>query len=209
MEGDRLAKGARSATFAVAPNLKFDEGIMRDDLRKLPSEAFILKYMITQREYDLIVDGSDEKVSSFAEEMHQRAELYTRQIDADIAQEDTLRRDCFLVPFVALGLTGRVIVSRDGPVDKPSKLALPKSLRKDKTLLPTTGHVLKAKVFDDAGAEHSDSFIGKRVLFSPMSGTAICFKGYPTWIQLELSEILAIVPVEDASLVEEELEPMV
>lgn len=214
MRGDALASGERKAQFSVAPNLRFDEGIMRDDLKRLSCDEFILKYMITQREYDLMINTSDkdreERVSGIASEMRQRAEFAERELAADAAQEASLNRECFLTPFVPVGITGRVIVSRDSPPHAPSKLTIPRIYRKDKTLLPTTGHVIKETITrTDDGPEIAQFLLGQRILFSPMSGTAICFKGYPTWIQLELSEILAIVDKEDADLVEEELEPMV
>lgn len=212
MQGDKLASGAKSASFAVAPNMKFDEAKMRIDLRMMPSEAFILKYMITQREYDLIKAGDEENVNAFAEQMKRQAEFYERGLAADQKQADTLKRDCFLIPFVMLGCTGRVIVDRDEPASpkgERGRLLIPRSMRKEKTMLPTTGHIIKAVVFDASGANISDDFIGKRVLFSPMSGTPIMFNGYPTWIQLELSEILDWVVKEDAQVIEETLEPMV
>lgn len=210
MRGDALASGERSAQFSVAPNKKFNEDEMRDDLLNMVSDDFITKYMITRREYDMQLAGEDEeKVSAFAEEMKQRAEQYTQELARDDKQEASLNRECFLTPFVPVGITGRVIVNRDRLPTKHSNLALPKSLRKEKTLLPTTGHVIKAMIIRDDGHWDADILLGKRILFSPMSGTAICFKGFPTWIQLELSEILAIVDKEDVDLIEEELEPMV
>jgi len=213
--GDRLASGQERATFSVAPGLRFDEGIMRDDLKKLPAEEFILKYMITRREYDLIYGrDNEEKVSSFAEEMKRRGESYDKEIVRDAKQEASLDRPCdFLTPFVPVGITGRVIVSQDHPAKAPSKLSLPRSLRKDKELLPTTGHIIKHEIVNDVGDDvhgpNGRPWLGMRVLFSPMSGTAICFKGYPTWRLLELSEILCIVDKEDVALIDEELEPMV
>jgi len=211
MKGDRLASGARSATF-VGPNMKFDEGVMRDDLRKLPSVAFILKYMITQREYDLLINSGEERVNAFAEEMKHQAEFYERGLASDQQQADSLRRECFLTPFVPLGLIGRVIVDRDEPASpkgERGRLLIPRALRKEKTMLPTTGHIIKAVIYDPNGVDISSDYIGMRVLFSPMSGTAICFKNYPTWIQLELSEILSVVNKEDVEIQEETLEPMV
>jgi hypothetical protein len=220
MKGDKFAAGATSGVLPAMP-IKFNEGQMRDDLKQLPSEEFILKYMITQREYDLMVAGSEEKISSFAEEMKERAQLYERQSAAEKAQEEAAEhRECFLTPFVATDLVGRVIVSRDNPKAKKgqSALLLPKSLRKEKEMLPTTGHIIKAtilatRVEPNTGQSRvedvSSHYIGWRVLFSPMSGTAICFKGYPTWIQLELSEILCTVLREDVQLEQEDLEPMI
>jgi hypothetical protein len=41
-----------------------------------------------------------------------------------------------------------------------------------------------------------------------MSGTAICFKNYPTWILLDIHEVLGLVMKEDAEIVEQELEPL-
>jgi len=216
MKGDALASGQRSATFAVAPQLKFNEGQMRDDLTKLPAEAFMLKYMITQREYDLINHGDEEKVNAFAEDMKAKAEFYERGLSADEAQAASLQRDCFLTPFTTQGYIGRVIVDRDEPATpkgERGRLLIPKALRKEKTLLPTTGHVIKETIeprFNDlTGKWEQLTLLGKRILFSPMSGTAICFKNYPVWTQLELSEILAIVNKEDAEITEEILEPMV
>lgn len=210
MRGDALASGARSASFSVAPGLKFDEGQMRDDLAKLVSDEFIEKYMITRREYDMMLAAGDEdKVSSFAEEMKQRAAFNEAELARDAKQDASLDCTCFLTPFVAIGFTGRVIVARDRVPEKGSSIVLPRSYRKDKVLLPTTGHVIKAMIIRDDGKWDQDVLLGKRILFSPMSGTAICFKGYPTWIQLELSEILATVDKEDVDLIEEELEPMV
>jgi len=212
MKGDALASGQRSATFAVAPQLKFNEGQMRDDLTKLPAEAFMLKYMITQREYDLINHGDEEKVNAFAEDMKAKAEFYERSLAGDQKQADSLKRECFLTPFVPLGLTGRVIVDRDEPATpggERGRLLIPKSMRKEKTLLPTTGHIIKAVVYDQNGVDVHSDFLGKRILFGQMSGTPICFSGYPIWIQLELSEILAVVNIKDAEVIEETLEPMI
>lgn len=212
MRGDALASGARSASFSVAPGLKFDEGQMRDDLAKLVSDDFIEKYMITRREYDMMLAAGDEdKVSSFAEEMKQRAAFNEAELARDAKQDASLDRSCIVTPFVAIGITGRVIVSRDRIPEKSSSILLPKSMRKDKVLLPTTGRVIKETIYGSDGGTIGplDSLLNKRILFSPMSGTAICFKGYPTWIQLELSEILATVDKEDVDLIEEELEPMV
>jgi hypothetical protein len=213
MRGDALASGQRTATF-VGPKLHFTEGELRRDLLDMSKDDFMAKYMVAEREYNMLNNSrpDEEKISAFAEEMQQRADIYNRQLATEKAQEDTLRRDCFLTPFLPVGVTGRVIVSRDGPVDKPSKILIPKSMRTDKTLLPTTGHVIKESICSIDGLDGQAGFytlMGKRILFSPMSGTAICFKGYPTWIQLELTEILAIVNKEDAVLQDETLEPMV
>jgi hypothetical protein len=41
-----------------------------------------------------------------------------------------------------------------------------------------------------------------------MSGTAVCFAGYPTWIIMDISEVLGIIGKEDAEIVEEELQPI-
>jgi len=212
MKGDRLASGARSATF-VGPSIRFDEGVMRDDLHKLPAQAFILKYMITQREYDLLSSSDgEERVNAFAEEMKRQAEFYERGLAADAKQADSLKRECFITPFVPLGLTGRVIVDRDEPASprgERGRLLIPRALRKEKTMLPTTGHIIKAVIYDPEGHDIGKTYVGARVLFSPMSGTPICFNGYPTWIQLELAEVMAIVNKEDAQIQEETLEPMV
>ena len=212
MEGDKLARGARSATFAVAPNFKFDEAQMRSDLTRLPASAFMSKYMIAQAEYDLLTQGDGESVNDFAEEMKRQAEFYERGLAADAKQADSLKRECFITPFVPLGLTGRVIVDRDEPASprgERGRLLIPRALRKEKTMLPTTGHIIKAVIYDPEGHDIGKTYVGARVLFSPMSGTPICFNGYPTWIQLELAEVMAIVNKEDAQIQEETLEPMV
>jgi hypothetical protein len=209
MRGDALASGARSAQFSVAPGLRFDEGQMRDDLRKLSPDEFTQKYYVTHREYDLMLHGSDERVSSFAEEMKQRADIFNQELERDAKQQASLNRECFLTPFVPIGISGRVIVTQDVPAQKPSKLLLPRSQRKSKDYLPTTGHVIKETIeLDPSGYYRWSTLMNKRVLFSPMSGTAICFKGFPTWRQLELTEIMAIVNKEDAEILEEELEPL-
>lgn len=214
MRGDALASGDKKATFSVAPGLRFDEGVMRDDRTKLTKDDFMSKYLITNREYELMNSGTwdDEKVSAFAEEMKTRLEGINRAFEGDAVQEQKLRQDCPLTPFVALGITGRVIVSRDTPAKQAiSKLALPKSMRKEKELLPTTGHIIKAVLFEETAngmVDISDRWNGVRVMFSPMSGTAICMKNYPTWIQLEVTEILAIMHKEDVEMLDEPLEPM-
>jgi hypothetical protein len=214
MRGDTLASGEKTATF-TGPRLRFDEGIMRQDIKTMSPDEFIEKYMITHREYDLIKNGGEGRVSAFAEDMRQRGEMYERELASDAKQEASLKRDCFIRPFVPFGISGRVIVTRDQPAAPPSKLALPQSLRKSKTLLPTTGHVIKANIqstdlmVDNLTESLSNQWLNKRVLFGSMSGTAVCFKNYPTWIILDLNEILGFVDVEDTQLVEEELEPMV
>ena len=186
---------------------------MRHDLPRLTQEEFCDKYMVARQEYNMIKFGGEERVNSFVKEMEQRAAAIEQELAADDKQETSLQRECFLVPYVPIGVTGRVIVSRDVPPKKKSSIALPKSMRKEKTLLPTTGHIIVANVWrdnDERGLrEVSSEYIGMRVLFGQMSGSAICFKGYPTWIQLEMSEIMAIVLKEDADVIEEELEPMV
>lgn len=208
MKGDFLASGGHSATFAVAPNLKFDEAQMRSDLSILPKQSFITKYMITEREYDLINHGDEEKVNDFAEQMRRQGEFYSRGLQTDAQQAESLNRDCFITPYIAMS-AGRVIVDRDEP-DSPKgergRLLIPKALRKEKTLLPTTGHVIRATTADPNEAVH---LFGKRILFGSFSGTAICFKNYPTWILLDVSEILAIIDKEDIDLRDQELEPMV
>jgi hypothetical protein len=208
VEGDKLARGARSATFAVAPGLKFNEGEMHDDLKHMSSDLFMLKYMITQREYDLLKSSGEEKVNDFASEMKQRAESLERVLASDEAQDNTLKRECFLEPFVTTD-RGRIIVDRDVPVKKRSAIALPKSMRTEKILLPTTGHIIRASVFDELNVNVSKDYVGLRVLFGQMSGSPILFKGFPTWTLLELSEIMCIVEKEDIEVQEEALEPMV
>lgn len=208
--GDRLASGERSATFTFAP-VKYDEKQMREDFRNLPAKVFIDKYLITQREYELM-HADDEAVNTFAHEMEENAKLIERQMSTEDNQEITAQqRECIIEPCVPLGMQGRLIVSRDYPLVKKSqaRLMIPRTMRREKTLLPTTGHVIKAVIYDAEGNNVSDQWLGKRILFGQMSGTAICMTGYPTWIQLDLAEVMAFVTREDVDVVEEELEPMV
>jgi len=194
--------------------IKFNEGEMRDDLKRLTPQEFIIKYLITQIEYDILIGASEERKASFAEQMKQRTESFVQALKIDEDEEAKWDRKCdFLTPFHPIGLSGRIIVSYDKPVKYRSASGLilaPKSQRKDRTLLPTTGHVMRAAVWSEIEERWvSDLWIGIRVLFNQMSGSAICFDGFPTWNELELGEILAIVEREDINVVEEPLEPMV
>lgn len=212
LEGDKLASGAPRATF-LGPMLKFNEVQMRADFAVLPSAAFQEKYLITQREYDLL-SGGEEAVNSFAEQMKRQAEFYNRGLETDARLAASLNRDCFLQPFDLhlRGFVGRVITDRDEPATprgERGRLLIPRSLRKEKTLLPTTGRIIKAVIFDPSGQDVSDSYIGRRILFQQMSGSAICFNSYPTWTLLELAEILCWVMNDAATVTEETLEPMV
>lgn len=218
MRGDALASGQKSAQFSVAPGLKFDEEEMRRDLVLLPAKKFQEKYLIAQLEYDMLThpESGEAVVNDWAIQMKRQAEFYQRGLDTDQQQADSLQRECFLTPFTSQGFIGKVIVDRDEPATPKGakgRLLIPRSLRKEKTLLPTTGHVIKEtiepRVNPQTGNWEQLSLLGKRILFSPMSGTGICFKKYPVWIQLELSEIMAIVNREDVQIQEEELEPMV
>ena len=209
MQGDRLASGARSATFSVAPKLKFDAEEMKRDLRRLTVDEFCDKYLVTKIERSLMLHD-DVKVNDFAQEMQTKLDAIKRVEETDAAQQASLDRECFLEPIV--GYSGRVIVSRDKPLlrKEQSNLVLPKSMRKQKEALPTSGRIIKGTIWDSSnGVIVTDQFIGRRVVFSPMSGTALCFNGFPTWIQLEVSELLAFINKEDAELIEEPLEPMV
>lgn len=212
MKGDTLASGAAKAVF-LGPQLKFNQDELKQDFDRLPAEAFILKYLITQREYDLMVASKGEEVVNiFAEQMKRQAEFYERGMGSDRAQADSLSRECFLTPCVLPGWTGRVIVDRDEPATpkgERGKLLIPRAMRTQKVLLPTTGHIIKAVVFDPGGKDVSVELVGRRVLFNQMSGSPICFNGYPTWTQLELTEILCWVDKEDTQVIEEELAPMV
>lgn len=212
LEGDKLASGAPRATF-LGPLVKFDEAEMRADLVVLPAVVFQEKYMITQRQYEVMNSG-EAAVNSFAEQMKRQAEFYQRGLDADAAQAASLERKCFLEPFdlALMGYCGRFLVDRDEPASPKGdrgRLLIPRSLRKEKTLLPTTGHVIKQIVVAPDGSVDRKNYLGKRVLFNQMSGSAICFQQYPVWTLLELAEILCWVPVEDAAVVEEDLSPMV
>lgn len=215
LRGDKLASGEARATF-LGPMLKFDETEMRRDLTTLPKALFCEKYLVAEREYEMMTtwEHSEEVVNSFAEQMRKQAEFYQRGLDADAQQAASLRRECFLEPFGLhiQGYAGRVIVDRDEPAtpkgDK-GRLLIPRSLRKEKTLLPTTGHIIKAFVLAPDNSDFSPYMIGKRILFNQMSGSPICFSGYPTWTLLELAEIMCWVPDPEVRVVEEALEPMV
>lgn len=209
MIGDKLASGAPSATF-TGPKIKIDEQEMRQDLRLLPVAAFREKYWITQNEYDMLLQSDGETTNMLLKAMHEEMEVIERLAAQDKAEDEGLQRECFIDPFLSNGSFGRVIVNRDQPKlrREQSKLALPRHLRKERERLPTTGHIIKAKVFTSDGHDASKEFLGKRVLFGPMSGQAICFKGFPTWIALDLAEIIGIVRSEDAEILEEELEPL-
>lgn len=215
LDGDKLASGAAKATF-LGPMLKFDETEMRRDLLFLPAAQFKEKYMVAQPEYELLKEGGShsEAVNSFAQQMKRQAEFYQRGLDADAAQAAGLERTCFLEPFdlCIRGYVGRVLVDRDEPAmpkGDRGRLLIPRNLRTQKTLLPTTGHIVKAFILSPSGEYVGPEYVGKRVLFNQMSGSAICFQGYPTWTLLELAEILCWVPDPDAQVVEEALEPMV
>lgn len=208
MIGDKLASGAPSATF-TGPRIHFNEEEMRQDLRRLPTAAFREKYWVTQNEYDMLQQSDGETTNMLLKVMHEEMEVIERLAAQDKAEDEGLERECFIDPFITGSAFGRVIVSRDQPKlrREQSKLALPRHLRKERERLPTTGHIIKAKVFCD-GKDASSQFVGKRILFGPMSGQAICFRGYPTWIALDLNEIIGIVQQEDAEILEEELEPL-
>jgi len=208
MIGDKLASGASTATFS-GPRLKFDEMKMARDLRELPAEAFKQRYYMAQPEYELLLASSGESTDSLARAIEERIEAIQRLTAEEQKEDAGLRRECFIEPFVAGGYYGRIIVSRDQPAaQNKSKLSLPRRLRTERERLPTTGHVIKARVKDGQGNDVSHTWIGARVLFGPMSGTAVCFRNYPTWIVLDLAEVLGIIHKEDAEIVEEELEPL-
>lgn len=204
--GDQLASGARSATFSVAPNMKFNEGQMMDDLTKISETAFCERYMITPMEYDRLKVvsklGDDQKVNDFTITMRERADAYNRELASDDRQETSLSRDCFIKPR-----PGSVIVDRDVPLKTKGTILMPPKAQRQRELLPTTGHVIV--IGTNVEAEYGELLLGKRVLFQQMSGQVICFKGYPTWVQLAASEIMGIVEREDADVVEEKLEAMV
>jgi hypothetical protein len=223
--GDKFASGATSGVIPHLAPIKFNEGEMRDDLKKISSQEFMVKYLITQMEYDILTDASEEKKASFAEQIKQRAETVERELAIDDAEEAKWNRKCdFLTPFHPIGLSGCLLVSYDKPVKYRSQSGIilaPRSQRKDRTLLPTTGHVMRAAIWDERivvnpqsepnvfGGWVSAEWIGKRVLFNQMSGSAICFNKFPTWIRIEISEVLCIVDREDIDVIEEPLEPMV
>lgn len=198
-DGDKLARGARSATF-VGPRIKIDESQMRDDLKTLTKFAFCERYMVTEREYAMMTsprpDVQERSTETFLEE---RRQAYERETEIEAKNEAKLvSRQCFIMPS-----TGRLIVLRDGEHKERGggRIVLVNDPKKRK-LLPTTGHVI-------ACGEGTDFWMGKRVLFGQMSGTVICFAGFPMWIMLQVEEVMGEVTKEDAQLVEETLEPMI
>jgi hypothetical protein len=209
MIGDKLASGAPSATF-TGPRLNFDQATMQRDLRELPEQAFLDKYMITSREYTLMISSDGEETNSLIRQVQQHAEAIERLVEQEKKEDQDLRRQCFIEPFIAHDMAGRILVSRDQPVlrKETSKLALPRHLRQQRESLPTTGHIIRATVVNSQGEDVGHKLIGLRVIFGPMSGTAICFKNYPTWILLDIHEVLGLVMKEDAEIVEQELEPL-
>jgi hypothetical protein len=209
MIGDALASGARSATFAVAPKLKFDPEEMKRDLKALNQEEFCDKYLVAKPEYEMLKAGG-ESVNNFARQMEIEREAFERVAAIDAKREASLQRECFLELIV--GYSGRVLVARDKPetAQQTSRLLIPRSMRKQKEMLPTTGHIIQAVIMDTTNQSNAaEKFVGRRVVFSPMSGTPLCFNGYPTWHVLEASELIAFINKTDAEIVEEPLEPMV
>jgi len=217
-KGDKFASGTRTGVIPMLNQIKFDEGQMHDDLPKLTLDEFCTKYLITPREYEMLLAakevGNEERVSAFAEQMKRAVKAVEQQLAIEAKQEQRLDYECFIQPLHPVGLSGRVIICYDKPKKKlseKSKLILPpKSQRTERTLLPTTGHIIRAAVWDELRAKWvSDEWIGKRVLFNQTSGSPICFNNFPTWNELELGEILGIVEKEDAEVQEEELLPMI
>lgn len=209
MIGDKLASGAPSATF-TGPRIKFEEAEVQFDLRRLPAQAFKEKYMITEREYQLMISSDGEATNALAREIETRIEAIKRLTEQDQQQDESLKRDCPFAPFCEPGWTGKVVVTRDQPAlrQMQSRLALPRHMRQQREKLPTTGKVIESNVYDGNGVPRTD-LMGLRVIFGPMSGTAICFSGYPTFITLDIAEIIATVRNADAEIVEQEIEPMV
>lgn len=210
MIGDKLASGAPSATF-TGPKIKVDPIEMDRDFHTLPAFVFREKYMITEREYDLMV-GSDgiPPTNMLAKSMEDHLEIINRMSAHDQKQDESLKRDCPISPYIAYGLTGRVIASRDRPAVRRSvsRLALPRDLRKQREMLPSTGQIVRATVVNQEGKEIGASFLGKRIVWGGMSGQALCFDGYPTFIELELAEILGFMDRDDVKITEQELEPL-
>lgn len=211
--GDKLASGAKSATFpAPKINQQSSEAEMMDSLHKLTPDEFIEKFRITRREYDWFKAaanaGNEERVSDFAKDIQTKQEGITRALAADDQQDTSLSRECFITPR-----PGSVIVNRDVPLKPKSKILMPPKKDRQRELLPTTGHVIKVGIGADfdyyGGVASHQSLQGKRVLFQQMSGQAICFTGYPTWIELTAGEIMGIVEKEDAEVVDVPLEGMV
>jgi hypothetical protein len=209
MQGDKLASGAERAQFH-GPKISVDEARQREDLRSMSEADFKFKYLITNLEYKMLLESDGEKTNMLMKQMQEQTEVIERLTALDKAEDQALRKQCFIEPFLSPGAIGRVIVTRDIPTvsAETSKLALPKHLRKEKTRLPTTGHIIRAQILNAAGDHIGHNFIGLRILFGPMSGTAICFEGYPTWIMLDVNEIMGIVHKEDAVPIEEPIEPL-
>jgi co-chaperonin GroES (HSP10) len=91
---------------------------------------------------------------------------------------------CFLKPTA-----GRVIAAQDEPKGA-SKLIITPGKYKAR---PTTGRII-------ACSPGTEVWLNKRVLFSPMSGTAVKFKNRPAWIALSVDEIIAEIDATDEEL---------
>jgi co-chaperonin GroES (HSP10) len=115
------------------------------------------------------------------------------RIDRDIeAKYGIPDAKCFLTPT-----EGRIIVAQDVPVS-PSKII---KIPKQHLARPTTGRVVAAAT----GLEH---WLGKRVVYGMMSGTALQFKNRPAWIVLQEAEIVATIDAEDAEIEQDQPLPL-
>lgn len=187
--------------------IKIDESAMYQDLARMSVTEFQEKYLVTPTEYNMLIKSHGEASNVLLKAMQDHTEVIERLAAVDAAQDESLKRPCPFKPFYNHGAAGRVVVTRDQPVLRPeqSRLALPRRLRTQKEVLPTTGHII-----DVASTSQSihDDLINKRIIFGPMSGTTICFSGYPTFYILEIAEILGIIVDDKAKVIEQEIEPL-
>ena len=116
-----------------------------------------------------------------------------QKTDREILEADI--KSCFLVPT---NDPPRVIVKRDG-FHYSGALHIPDTAKSR----PTTGYVIAVPPNGKM-----DYWLGKRVLFAPLSGTDLKFKSSAPWIALQMEEIIAEITKSNAELDMEFLEKM-
>jgi co-chaperonin GroES (HSP10) len=103
------------------------------------------------------------------------------------------REECFLIPTNS---PPRLVVARDG-FHYSGKLVIPDSAK----ARPTTGYVIAVPPNGEF-----NYWLGRRVLFAPMSGTDVKFKASAPWIVLQIEEIICEITKSNAELDSEFLE---
>jgi co-chaperonin GroES (HSP10) len=95
--------------------------------------------------------------------------------------------ECFLIPT---NNPPRVIVARDN-FHYSGRLIVPDTAK----ARPTTGTVIAVPPNGEL-----NYWLGKRVLFAPMSGTDVKFKNYSPWIVLQIEEIICEISKSNEQL---------